>query len=157
MTRIHGDFHLGQVLVASGEAYIIDFEGEPSRPLAERRAKSSPLRDAAGLLRSFDYAAATITEGDSVSTAYVPEELRNEFIARFHIGVIRAFMSAYGAAVGGRRDPANRALLDLFLIEKAAYEIGYEAANRPMWLRVPLAGLCRLARRVLHQRQRRHG
>jgi maltose alpha-D-glucosyltransferase/alpha-amylase len=59
--------------------------------------------------------------------------------------------------VGGRRDPANRALLDLFLIEKAAYEIGYEAANRPMWLRVPLAGLCRLARRVLHQRQRRHG
>jgi maltose alpha-D-glucosyltransferase/alpha-amylase len=66
-------------------------------------------------------------------------------------------MSAYGATMGGRRDPANRALLDLFLIEKAAYEIGYEAANRPAWLRVPLAGLCRLSRRVLHQRQRRHG
>ena len=157
MTRIHGDFHLGQVLVASGEAYIIDFEGEPARPLAERRAKSSPLRDAAGLLRSFDYAAAAIVEGENVSTAYVPEERRNEFIARFHIGVIRAFMSAYGAAMGGRRDPANRALLDLFLIEKAAYEIGYEAANRPTWLRVPLAGLSRLMRRVLHQGQRRHG
>ena len=158
MTRIHGDFHLGQVLVASGEAYIIDFEGEPARPLAERRAKASPLRDAAGLLRSFDYAAAAIVEGDSVSTAYVPEERRNEFIARFHIGVIRAFMSAYGATMGGRRDPANRALLDLFLIEKAAYEIGYEAANRPMWLRVPLAGLSRLLRRVLYrQRQNRHG
>jgi len=158
MTRIHGDFHLGQVLVASGEAYIIDFEGEPARPLAERRAKSSPLRDVAGLLRSFDYAAAAIVEGDSVSTAYVPEEPRNEFIARFEIGVIRAFMSAYGAAVGGRRDPANRALLDLFLIEKAAYEIGYEAANRPAWLRVPLAGLCRLLHRVLHrQRRSRHG
>jgi len=156
MTRIHGDFHLGQVLVASGEAYIIDFEGEPARPLAERRAKSSPLRDAAGLLRSFDYAAAAIVEGENVSTAYVPEERRNEFIARFHIGVIRAFMSAYGAAMGGRRDPANRALLDLFLIEKAAYEIGYEAANRPTWLRVPLAGLSRLMRRVLHQGQRRH-
>jgi maltose alpha-D-glucosyltransferase/alpha-amylase len=66
-------------------------------------------------------------------------------------------MSAYGAAMGGRRDPANRALLDLFLIEKAAYEIGYEAANRPTWLRVPLAGLSRLMRRVLHQGQRRHG
>jgi maltose alpha-D-glucosyltransferase/alpha-amylase len=157
MTRIHGDFHLGQVLVASGEAYIIDFEGEPARPLAERRAKSSPLRDAAGLLRSFDYAAAAIVEGENVSTAYVPEERRDEFIARFHIGVIRAFMSAYGAAMGGRRDPANRALLDLFLIEKAAYEIGYEAANRPTWLRVPLAGLSRLMRRVLHQGQRRHG
>ena len=157
MTRIHGDFHLGQVLVASGEAYIIDFEGEPARPLAERRGKASPLRDAAGLLRSFDYAAAAMVEGDSVSTAYVPEERRKEFIARFHIGVIRAFMSAYGAAVGGRRDPANRALLDLFLIEKAAYEIGYEAANRPTWLRVPLAGLCRLMRRVLyHQRRGRH-
>jgi maltose alpha-D-glucosyltransferase/alpha-amylase len=158
MTRIHGDFHLGQVLVASGEAYIIDFEGEPARPLAERRAKSSPLRDAAGLLRSFDYAAAAMVEGESVSTAYVPEERRDEFIARFEIGVIRAFMSAYGAAMGGRRDPANRALLDLFLIEKAAYEIGYEAANRPAWLRVPLAGLSRLLRRVLHrQRRSRHG
>jgi maltose alpha-D-glucosyltransferase/alpha-amylase len=158
MTRIHGDFHLGQVLVANGEAYIIDFEGEPARPLAERRAKSSPLRDAAGLLRSFDYAAATILEGASVSTAYVPEQRRNEFIARFHVGVIRAFMSAYGATVGGRRDPANRALLDLFLIEKAAYEIGYEAANRPTWLAVPLAGLARLLQRALDRRRRgRHG
>jgi maltose alpha-D-glucosyltransferase/alpha-amylase len=60
--------------------------------------------------------------------------------------------------VGGRRDPANRALLELFLIEKAAYEIGYEAANRPTWLRVPLAGLCRLLQRVLYrQRRSRHG
>jgi maltose alpha-D-glucosyltransferase / alpha-amylase len=158
MTRIHGDFHLGQVLVASGEAYIIDFEGEPARPLAERRAKSSPLRDVAGLLRSLDYAAATLVEGESVSTAYVPEERRNELIARFAIGAIRAFMSAYGAAVGGRRDPAKRALLDLFLIEKAAYEIGYEAANRPTWLRVPLVGLCQLLHRVLQrQRRNRHG
>jgi maltose alpha-D-glucosyltransferase/alpha-amylase len=158
MTRIHGDFHLGQVLVAGGEAYIIDFEGEPARPLAERRAKASPLRDVAGLLRSFDYAAATMVEGDSVSIAYVPEERRNEFVARFEIGVIRAFMSAYGAAVGGRRDPANRALLDLFLIEKAAYEIGYEAANRPTWVPVPLAGLSRLMRRALQrQRRSRHG
>jgi maltose alpha-D-glucosyltransferase/alpha-amylase len=158
MTRIHGDFHLGQVLVASGEAHIIDFEGEPAQPLEERRAKSSPLRDAAGLLRSFDYAAATIIEGEGVSTAYVPEQRRDEFIARFHIGVIRAFMSAYGATVGGRRDPVNRALLDLFLIEKAAYEINYEAANRPTWLAVPLAGLSRLLRRAFHRRPRgRHG
>jgi maltose alpha-D-glucosyltransferase / alpha-amylase len=116
------------------------------------------LRDAAGLLRSLDYAAATIIEGESVSTAYVPEKRRDEFIARFHIGVIRAFMSAYGATVGGRRDPVNRALLDLFLIEKAAYEINYEAANRPTWLAVPLAGLSRLLQRALdRQRRGRHG
>ncbi len=150
MTRIHGDFHLGQVLVASGDAYIIDFEGEPARPMSERRAKSSPLRDVAGLLRSFDYAAATIIERRTAE--YVPEQRRDEFIARFLVGVIKASVSSYLTTCRMRRSASNKGLLDLFLIEKAAYEIGYEAANRPSWLPVPLAGLSRLAQRVLDRK-----
>ena len=81
MTRIHGDFHLGQVLVASGDAYIIDFEGEPAASIAERRAKISPLRDVAGLLRSIDYAAATMIDRKTVSA--VPR-MKNSAISSSH-------------------------------------------------------------------------
>jgi len=158
MTRIHGDFHLGQVLVASGDAYIIDFEGEPARPMSERRAKSSPLRDVAGLLRSFDYVAATMLERRGATAEFVPEERRREFIARFLVGVIRASLSSYLKTCRMQRSAANSALLDLFVIEKAAYEVGYEAANRPTWLPVPLAGLSHLADRVLaRKREAVHG
>ncbi len=149
MTRIHGDFHLGQVLVVNGDAFLIDFEGEPARPLAERRGKSSPLRDVAGLLRSFDYAAATILEGKSIASASVSDARRDAFIARFRSYAPEAFLAAYRGAVGARGDVMNDRLLDLYLIEKAAYELTYEAANRPTWLSVPLAGLSLLARRVL--------
>jgi maltose alpha-D-glucosyltransferase / alpha-amylase len=145
MTRIHGDFHLGQVLVASGDIYIIDFEGEPGRPLAERRAKASPLRDVAGLLRSFDYAAAATLDPKRITAARVPDEQRVEFVTRLRDGAKRAFLEAYRAsgADGGSID-----LLDLFLIEKAAYELVYEAANRPAWLPIPMQGLAELAARL---------
>lgn len=127
-TRIHGDFHLGQVLVADADAFIIDFEGEPAKPVAQRRAKSCPLRDVAGLLRSFHYAAAI--GGANVN---------------FIDDMSAVFMNAYG-----RAEPA---LLDLFLLEKAAYEICYEAANRPEWLAIPLRGFSEIAARILRTPQ----
>jgi maltose alpha-D-glucosyltransferase/alpha-amylase len=150
MTRIHGDFHLGQVLVVRGDVYLIDFEGQPTRPIEERRAKSSPLRDVAGLLRSFDYAAATIIDRKTAGSAPVSDDRRDEFIARFRASAPAAFLRAYRAAVAAAGDIMNERLLDLFLIEKAAYEITYEAASRPTWLSVPLAGLSVLAQRVVH-------
>jgi maltose alpha-D-glucosyltransferase/alpha-amylase len=151
LTRIHGDFHLGQVLVSHGDAFIIDFEGEPAKPLEVRRAKSSPLRDAAGLLRSLHYAAA--------ANARAPERLANADIggmmARFVDDMTAQFLDAYRAIERAAPDrwvtgeAAEAALLDLFLLEKCAYEICYEAANRPAWLGIPLHGLAHIARRVL--------
>ena len=149
MTRIHGDFHLGQVLVASGDAYVIDFEGEPATAIAERRAKTSPLRDVAGLLRSVDYASATISDRIDVGAMPVNEARRDQLAAQFRTRASSAFLGAYREASGARNDATNRSLLDLFLIEKAAYEISYELANRPAWIGVPLAGFARLASRIL--------
>jgi maltose alpha-D-glucosyltransferase / alpha-amylase len=149
MTRIHGDFHLGQVLVASADAYIIDFEGEPARPLVERRGKASPLRDVAGLLRSIDYAAATTLDPKNLAAAGLPDSRRRKFVIRLRESAERAFLSAYREVTDGNLDLGGPDLLDFFLIEKAAYEVGYEAANRPAWLPVPVGGLARLASRVL--------
>jgi maltose alpha-D-glucosyltransferase/alpha-amylase len=148
MTRIHGDFHLGQVLVASGDAHIIDFEGEPATSIAERRAKTSPLRDVAGLLRSIDYAGATLIDRRAVGAVPVDEAQRDQLIARFRSRASTAFLHAYWEAAGSSSGPGARTLLDLFLIEKAAYEITYEVANRPTWIGVPLAGMARLVARI---------
>jgi maltose alpha-D-glucosyltransferase/alpha-amylase len=149
MTRIHGDFHLGQVLIASGDVYIIDFEGEPSASTEERRAKTSPMRDVAGLLRSIDYACAAVLEGKGVASGPIDETQRDRLIAEFRALASRAFLNNYWTGRGSDGSPAERALLDLFLIEKAAYEIAYEAASRPTWIGVPLAGLAALAKRIL--------
>ena len=145
MTRIHGDFHLGQVLVASADAYIIDFEGEPARPLDERRQKASPLRDVAGLLRSIDYAAATAMDPKSLLASRLSPGRRERLMVRLREGSEQAFLDGYREIAGDVPQP----LLDFFLIEKAAYEIGYEAANRPAWLALPLSGLARIAERLL--------
>jgi maltose alpha-D-glucosyltransferase/alpha-amylase len=148
MTRIHGDFHLGQVLVASGDAHIIDFEGEPATPIAERRAKTSPLRDVAGLLRSIDYVGATLIDRRAFRAVPVDEAQRDQLIDRFRARASTSFLRAYWEAGGSSGGAAARALLDLFLIEKAAYEITYEVANRPTWIGVPLAGMARLVARI---------
>ena len=150
--RVHGDFHLGQVLVSSGDAFIIDFEGEPARPLAERRAKTSPLRDVAGLLRSFDYAV-VVASGRAEDAAHTSPG-QAKVLDRFVDDASAAFLAAYrvGHTQSARQwvSEANEpALLDLFLLEKAAYEICYEAANRPPWLGIPVRGLARIAARII--------
>jgi maltose alpha-D-glucosyltransferase / alpha-amylase len=152
MTRIHGDFHLGQVLVVQGDAFLIDFEGEPARPLVERRAKASPMRDLAGAIRSFDYAAATAAAGRAVSSPRA-EDRRTALLSHFRTAAVDAFQQAYGEAhrAAARRwipETAEQDLLDLFLVQKAAYEISYEAANRVAWLPIPLRGLAALAERL---------
>ena len=154
-TRVHGDFHLGQVLVVQGDAFIIDFEGEPARPPEQRRRKSSPLRDVAGLLRSFDYAAAAAAPGRGAASPST-EERRGPLLERFRTEASQRFLDCYRAVLhdaprGWVPREAETPLLDLFLLEKAAYEIRYEAANRPSWLPIPLRGLHAIAHRLLQK------
>jgi maltose alpha-D-glucosyltransferase/alpha-amylase len=152
--RIHGDLHLGQVLVASGDACFIDFEGEPTRPLPDRRAKSSPMRDVAGMLRSFDYLAASGYMFGGAGQSPTTQERKRGIIDRILQVSEKAFISAYVQAsksIPHQWSTAEswRTLLDLFLVEKAAYEINYEASNRPTWVPVPMRGLAELAARLL--------
>ncbi len=151
-TRVHGDFHLGQVLVVQGDAYLIDFEGEPARTMEQRRAKSSPMRDVAGLLRSFDYAAAAASIGRTAESGPAADS-RAVLVEKFRTSASAAFLEAYRAVLDQtprRWVPAvaEQAVLDLFLLEKAAYEIRYEAANRPTWLGIPLAGFTSIVKRL---------
>jgi len=147
LMRVHGDLHLGQVLVVQGDAYLIDFEGEPSRPLEERRAKHSPYKDVSGVLRSFDYAAAMILRSASTVDLSEPARQARQRVARQYLHQSRhAFIEAYGLATAAmphawEQAEGERAALELFCLEKAAYEITYEAENRPSWLAVPLHGL----------------
>ncbi|WKZ87911.1 maltose alpha-D-glucosyltransferase [Ralstonia pickettii] len=155
LSRIHGDFHLGQVLVAQGDAFLIDFEGEPSRPVEERRRKTSPLRDVAGLMRSLDYVVGAMRQGPE-HVAGPAQERRNHLLERFRAASTERFLEAYAAAIRGPdlnapdQPVVDFHLLDLFLLEKAAYEVNYEASNRPTWLPIPLEGFTRVARRLLH-------
>ena len=152
-TRVHGDFHLGQVLVAQGDAVIVDFEGEPARSLAQRRAKTSPAKDVAGLLRSFDYAAAMLPMESPMADMPAPEK-RQAALEFWQQSATAAFLDAYRTVAETQPYPWLRAagdqdVMDIFLIEKVVYEISYELANRPAWVPVPLRGLERIARRLL--------
>ncbi len=151
-TRVHGDFHLGQVLVTPGDATLIDFEGEPAKTMEQRRAKSSPVRDVAGLLRSFDYAAASALAGRLPGSDQAAGR-QSALVEQFRQSAGRAFLEAYRAVLHAAPQPWVAAsvevqVLDLFLLEKAAYEIRYEAANRPAWIGIPLAGVARVAARL---------
>lgn len=146
-TRVHGDFHLGQVLLTARGWMIIDFEGEPARPLIDRSAKQSPLRDVAGMLRSFSYAASAALMERAAPES--PDWARLEPWADAWEEVARdRFLAAYlTRAHEGRFLPADRddmlAMIDVFEIDKAIYEVGYERSHRPEWIRIPLRGLAR--------------
>jgi maltose alpha-D-glucosyltransferase/alpha-amylase len=145
--RVHGDLHLGQVLVVKGDAYLIDFEGEPARPLEERRGKYSPFKDVGGVLRSFDYAAAmAVRSAQSVDSSAEASAARQRVAQTYLTQAQEAFMQGYRLATAEMphawKDPQGEsAALELFTLEKAAYEVAYEAENRPGWLAVPLRGL----------------
>src|SRR5262249_28813760 len=136
----HGDFHLGQVLIAKDDAYILDFEGEPRRSLDERRGKAPPARDVAGLIRSIDYAASAAIEREP---DLKPED-RVTVEARLRAWADtlgKAYWDSYREALGDSAlwpadEPQTKALLDLFLLEKALYEIEYELSNRPAWAHI---------------------
>jgi maltose alpha-D-glucosyltransferase/alpha-amylase len=141
--RTHGDYHLGQVLIHNNDFLIIDFEGEPARSLDERRAKQSPLRDVAGMLRSFAYAGAAAL--DKVAAEGVERERIEPVAASWERVTREAFLDAYRRTVAGSAllpdFDAAAPLLRLFELEKAAYELRYELENRPSWAGIPLRGL----------------
>ncbi|HEX2123843.1 MAG TPA: maltose alpha-D-glucosyltransferase [Thermoanaerobaculia bacterium] len=146
--RIHGDYHLGQVLYTGADFVIIDFEGEPARPLSERRIKRSALRDVAGMLRSFHYAPYAVLFGAAPGSYVRTEDLRAlENGAKFWYRTVAAtYLRAYLAeSAEGAHLPSSSehvdVLLSAYLIEKALYEIVYELNNRPDWVRIPVRGV----------------
>ncbi len=151
VTRIHGDYHLGQVLFTGSDFVIIDFEGEPARPLEERRKKRSPLQDVAGMLRSFHYAAYAPLLQQQSGESSTQEQLQvlGHYAQYWQKWVSAAFLKAYLEVSGDSNFiPQDREelalLLDLYLLDKAVYELGYELNNRPSWVRIPLDGISQL-------------
>ena len=147
-TRIHGDYHLGQVLYTGKDFMIIDFEGEPARTLAERRSKRSPMQDVAGMLRSFHYAAyAAFFEQERLGLAPTTRRPLLEAWTRYwNLWVSAAFLKSYLDVAGKASflppsEEELKILLDAYLLEKAIYELGYELNNRPDWVKIPLQGI----------------
>jgi maltose alpha-D-glucosyltransferase/alpha-amylase len=147
--RIHGDYHAGQVLWTGGDVVIIDFEGEPLRPLSERRRKRSALVDVAGMIRSFHYAAyGLLTDPKAAGSSARPEDLAalEPWIGYWYAWTAATFLRGYRATAGDapfmpRTDEEFVRLLEAFLFEKAIYEVAYELNNRPDWVRIPLRGI----------------
>ncbi|SAI70844.1 alpha-glucosidase [Bordetella ansorpii] len=164
--RIHGDFHLGQVLIAQTDAYLIDFEGEPAATADQRHGRASPYRDVAGMLRSFDYASATLSRADPLGGAptdfaagavdadghaTASHERREALLERFRQSAGQAFLAGYREAAASIQAPEGieRDLLRLAQIQKAAYEVRYEVLHRPTWISIPLCALGELCRSAL--------
>jgi len=141
--RIHGDYHLGQVLYTGNDFYIIDFEGEPARPLGERRLKRSPLKDVAGMLRSFHYAAFSPLIQQKITGEYEDLEhwakLWTYYVSKIFINAYLEYMGDSSLIPEEKTEISK--LLNLYLLEKSVYEIGYEINNRPDWLAIPIKGI----------------
>jgi maltose alpha-D-glucosyltransferase/alpha-amylase len=154
-TRIHGDYHLGQVLISDNDVVIIDFEGEPARTLNERRKKTSPLRDLAGMLRSFDYAAWSALERLAARSAELPQravDAAGAWRDRASHDFLEVYKTTAQEMASYPNDEASaRNQLEIFLLQKVFYEISYEAANRPNWLLIPLRGVLDLLSRRISQ------
>jgi maltose alpha-D-glucosyltransferase/alpha-amylase len=149
--RHHGDFHLGQMLIVKDDVFIIDFEGEPRRSIEDRRQKAPAARDVAGLIRSIDYSATGALER-ALRSAPDDEDKIARALEGWRASAVAAFLAGYRRSLTNlrlwpRSTQAADRLLDFFLLEKAFYEIEYELAHRPDWLRVPLAGTWRILSR----------
>ena len=146
--RHHGDFHLGQMLIVKDDIFIIDFEGEPRRTIAERRRKAPAARDVAGLVRSIDYSA-TAALVRALQVASDDQGKLADALAGWRDLATEAFLAAYRETITGHRlwppgrEETDR-MLNFFLVEKVLYEIEYELSHRPDWLRVPLTGMLRI-------------
>jgi maltose alpha-D-glucosyltransferase/alpha-amylase len=146
--RVHGDYHLGQVLRTEEDFIILDFEGEPARPIADRRVKESPLKDVAGMVRSYSYAAYAALFAFTVNA---PDEysLLESWAETWQHWIAEAFLGGYTSSIGeSPLMPGTdvwRLLLRAFELDKAFYELGYELNNRPEWVRIPLIGIRKLA------------
>ena len=146
--RLHGDLQLGNLLIVKDDIFITGFEGDPRRPIDERRRKAPAARDVAGLIRSIDYSATAALERALKAT---PDEQGRlaAALAEWRDRASAAFLAAYREAMTNQRlwptDPQDaERVLNFFLIEKAFYEIEYEMAHRPDWLRVPVTGMLRI-------------
>ena len=146
--RHHGDLHLGQLLIVKDDIFIIDFEGEPRRTIAERRRKAPAARDVAGLIRSIDYSATAAYE----RALRVGSDDQNRLaaaLAEWRDRAVDAFLASYRETTANQRfwpagPTAVSQILNFFLLEKAFYEVEYELSHRPDWLRVPLTGIIRI-------------
>jgi maltose alpha-D-glucosyltransferase/alpha-amylase len=151
--RCHGDYHLGQVLFTGKDFVLIDFEGEPVRPVTERRIKRSPLQDVAGMIRSLHYASHAAQRGQAPGATVASGARPRQELARWmHVWYswsAAAFLGSYLDAAGeGRLLPSGReqleTLLNAYLLDKAIYELAYELNNRPDWVKIPLEGILEL-------------
>ncbi|RYF65065.1 MAG: trehalose synthase, partial [Cytophagaceae bacterium] len=151
-TRIHGDYHLGQVLATQNDYVIIDFEGEPESTIAERKIKHSPLKDVAGMIRSYHYAVSAKLFNASETEGIDPDKLQvvsDRWYKLIRDTYLDAYLGTFGSPHPMFYDNGEiNYLLLIYLLEKAVYELGYEISYRPTWVKIPLKGIVDVIREI---------